>query len=60
MKKYEIKTVNIPSVTGDLIPATILSKKLSNMYPHKLVLKVYGFYGLSNEVTYDNMNYALL
>jgi protease II len=59
-KKYEIKTVNVPAIDGETIPLTILCEKLSNQYPKKLMIKVYGYYGLPNEVSYDNTNYSVL
>jgi protease II len=38
----------VPALDGETIPLTILAEKRSVQYPKKLILKVYGFYGLSN------------
>lgn len=48
------------ALDGEKIPLTIISEKIKVQYPKKLILRVYGFYGLPNEVSYDNMNCALL
>ena len=52
--------MNVPAIDGETIPLTILCEKISDQYPKKLMIKVYGYYGLPNEVSYDNTNYSVL
>ncbi len=46
-KKYIIEDIEIPAtLTGEIIPLTIIRKKKKTL--SKLLLHVYGFYGLPN------------
>lgn len=42
----------------DYIPLTIIGPK--NKSIGKLVINLYGFYGISNKITYDNVSIAAL
>ena len=49
--KFKSHVVFAPSETGDLIPISII-EKVNRKGPSKLLLKVYGYYGLDNTVSY--------
>lgn len=48
----------MPSTTGDLIPMTVIGPK--KIEPSKTIVHLYGFYGISTQVGYDNVSLAAL
>lgn len=50
--------MNVPSTTMDYIPLTIIGPKKRTV--GKMVINLYGFYGISNKITYDNVTIAAL
>lgn len=56
--KYEVRHVDVPSTTQEYIPMTIIGPKKANI--GKTLVHLYGFYGISNRITYDNVSIAAL
>ena len=52
--KFKAHIVHAESSTGDLIPITIVESR-KRKGPTKMLLHVYGFYGMANEVHYNNV-----
>lgn len=56
--KYSIKNIDVPSTTNDHIPLTIIGPK--NKKIGKMLIHIYGFYGIPSKITYDNVTIAAL
>lgn len=59
-KDYIVSLHEVPAEDGELVPLTTIVPKRHNKRRNKMLLHVYGYYGLAYEIAFNNTYWAAL